>query len=48
MRFFVMYICGLGFLEGRPGFVYCANMAYYEFLIRLKMQEEQMKSALEK
>jgi len=29
------------FLEGRPGFVYCANLAYYEFLIRIKMREEE-------
>ena len=31
----------LGFLEGRAGLTYCANMAYYEFLIRLKMRELQ-------
>jgi glycosyltransferase involved in cell wall biosynthesis len=43
IRFFVTYILSLGFLEGRPGFVYCANLAYYEFLIRLKMREEKLK-----
>jgi hypothetical protein len=35
----------LGFLEGRPGFVYCANLAYYEFLIRIKMREARAKQA---
>jgi hypothetical protein len=43
MRFFITYIVCLGFLEGRPGFVYAANLAYYEFLIRIKMREEQAK-----
>jgi glycosyltransferase involved in cell wall biosynthesis len=41
LRFLYMYVFKLGFLEGRPGFVYCVNMAYYEFLIRLKMDELQ-------
>jgi len=40
MRFFITYILCLGFLEGRPGFVYCASLAYYEFLIRIKMREK--------
>jgi len=34
------YVFCLGFLEGRPGFIYCANLAYYEFLIRIKMREQ--------
>ena len=37
--FLIRYFLKLGFLEGRPGFVYCVNMAYYEFLIRIKMDE---------
>jgi len=41
LRFFITYVLGLGFLEGRPGFVYCVNLAYYEFLIRLKMREKE-------
>jgi hypothetical protein len=40
LRFFITYVLRLGFLEGRPGFVYCANLAYYEFLIRIKMHEQ--------
>jgi len=45
-RFCITYVLCLGFLEGRPGFVYCANLAYYEFLIRLKMREEQARRLL--
>ena len=43
IRFLITYVLRLGFLEGRPGFVYCANLAYYEFLIRIKMREEKSK-----
>lgn len=46
IRFFITYVLRLGFLEGRPGFVYCANLAYFEFLIRLKMREEKIKCSL--
>ena len=38
-RFIHDYLIRLGFLEGRAGLVYCINMAFYEFLIRLKMEE---------
>ncbi len=39
LRFFQAYILNLGFLEGTAGFIYCANMSYYEFLIQIKMRE---------
>lgn len=39
LRFCHGYVFKLGFLEGKAGFVYCINMAYYEFLIQIKMQE---------
>jgi glycosyltransferase involved in cell wall biosynthesis len=39
LRFLHAYLINLGFLEGVPGFIYCANMGYYEFLIRIKMRE---------
>ncbi|SFZ94038.1 Glycosyltransferase involved in cell wall bisynthesis [Flaviramulus basaltis] len=39
IRFFQAYILSLGFLEGIPGFIYCINMAYYEFLIQIKIRE---------
>lgn len=40
IRFFQAYILSLGFLEGIPGFTYCINMAYYEFLIQIKIREQ--------
>jgi glycosyltransferase involved in cell wall biosynthesis len=39
LRFFYTYFLRFGFLEGIPGFVYCTNMGYYEFLIQIKMRE---------
>lgn len=39
LRFFQAYIINMGFMEGVPGFIYCANMSYYEFLIQLKIRE---------
>lgn len=39
LRFFHAYFVNLGFLEGAPGFIYCVNMAYHEFLIKIKMRE---------
>ena len=44
LRFVQAYIFSLGFLEGKPGFIYCTNMAYYEFLIQIKMRELKMQS----
>ncbi|MBV9658046.1 MAG: glycosyltransferase family 2 protein [Verrucomicrobia bacterium] len=38
-RFVHMFFLKRGFLEGRAGRDYCVNMAYYEFLIGLKMRE---------
>ncbi len=38
-RFAWMYLARLGFLEGRPGLIYCAGIAFYEFLIRTKIYE---------
>jgi glycosyltransferase involved in cell wall biosynthesis len=38
LRFFQAYILSLGFLEGVPGFIYCVNLAYYEFLIQIKQR----------
>lgn len=39
LRFLQAYILKLGFIEGRQGFIYCTNMALYEYLIKLKMRE---------
>jgi len=43
LRFLYTYFIRLGFIEGIPGFVYCVNMAYFEFLIKLKMRENRRK-----
>ena len=43
LRFFHAYVMNLGFLEGVPGFIYCTNMAYHEFLIQIKMREIKLK-----
>ncbi len=43
LRFFHAYVLNLGFLEGTPGLIYCANMAYYEFLIKIKIREAKFK-----
>ncbi|MCU7547504.1 glycosyltransferase family 2 protein [Chitinophagaceae bacterium LB-8] len=40
LRFIQAYFLNLGFLEGVPGFIYCANVSYYEFLIQIKMREQ--------
>ncbi len=39
LRFIHTYFINLGILEGKPGFIYCVNMAYYEFLIQIKIRE---------
>ncbi|NQX02628.1 glycosyltransferase family 2 protein [bacterium] len=38
LRFLHAYVLKFGFLEGGPGLIYCVNMAYYEFLIQIKMR----------
>lgn len=40
LRFFCDYVLRGGFLEGRSGLVYCANMAIYEYMIVLKTGEQ--------
>ena len=39
VRFSIPYFLKLGFLEGAVGFTYCLNLAYYEFLIQIKIRE---------
>ncbi|QDK78665.1 glycosyltransferase family 2 protein [Spirosoma sp. KCTC 42546] len=39
LRFVQAYILNLGFLEGISGLIYCINMAFYEFMIQIKMRE---------
>ena len=38
LRFLQAYLFSGGFLEGRPGFTYCRNLAEYEALIRANMR----------
>jgi len=39
LRFMATYIIKGGFLDGHAGFIYCTNMAWYEYLVKLKMLE---------
>lgn len=39
LRFVQAYLLSGGFTEGRAGFTYCVNLAYYEFLIQIKQRE---------
>ncbi|HUD46577.1 MAG TPA: glycosyltransferase family 2 protein [Candidatus Baltobacteraceae bacterium] len=39
LRFLYMYCYKLGFLDGRAGLTYCRLLAFYEYLIVLKMRE---------
>jgi glycosyltransferase involved in cell wall biosynthesis len=43
LRFLQAYFLNLGFLEGKPGLIYCSNMAFYEYLIQIKMREIKQK-----
>lgn len=39
LRFLYMYCFRFGFLDGRPGFSYCCLLAFYEFMISVKVKE---------
>jgi len=39
VRFLYLYVWKWGFLDGRAGFDYCMLMAFYDYLIRLKVIE---------
>jgi glycosyltransferase involved in cell wall biosynthesis len=39
LRFLYNYILRRGFLDGRPGLIYCGLMAWYEWMIDLKIRE---------
>ena len=40
VRFLYLYLWKWGFLDGRAGFTYCALMAFYDYLIQLKVIEQ--------
>lgn len=39
VRFLYLYVWKWGFLDGRPGFEYSVLMAFYDYLIKLKVRE---------
>lgn len=45
LRFFYMYVLRLGFLDGRPGLVYCRLLASYETMIVTKMRTMERRRA---
>ena len=42
-RFLYMYFLRRGFLDGRPGLIYCQLLSMYEYLIVLKVEEQRRK-----
>lgn len=42
-RFLWMYLFRLGFLDGRPGFIFCVLMSFHEAMISAKSYELQLK-----
>jgi hypothetical protein len=44
--FFYKYLVRLGFLDGRPGFIYCALMAQQIFHVKIKMYELRQAAAV--
>jgi glycosyltransferase involved in cell wall biosynthesis len=45
LKFFWLYVVKLGFLDGRPGYIYCRLLATYEYFIELKVAEIRMQRA---
>lgn len=43
LKFFWLYFIQLGFLDGRPGFIYCRLQSIYEYFIELKVREIELK-----
>ena len=48
LRFLYMYVLRLGFLDGKPGLVYCRLLASYERMIvtKLKVLERRRATSL--
>jgi glycosyltransferase involved in cell wall biosynthesis len=45
LRFIYMYVLRRGFLDGRAGLTYCRLLAFYEYMIVLKMKEIRRREA---
>ncbi|MBB2969604.1 glycosyltransferase family 2 protein [Mesorhizobium sp. RMAD-H1] len=43
LRFLYMYLLRGGFLDGRPGYLYCRLLAAYEFMIVVKTEEQRQR-----
>jgi glycosyltransferase involved in cell wall biosynthesis len=48
IRFFYAYILRMGFLDGRPGFILCGLLAFYEFLSTSKRYERSLAEPAER
>ena len=46
VRFFYSYILRLGFLDGRPGLVFCVLLAFYDFLAWANVYEQKLERAV--
>ena len=44
IRFFYAYALRLGFLDGRPGLVFCALLGFYDFLAWANVYEARVKA----
>ena len=44
LRFIYMYVLRLGFLDGRPGLIFCTLMSMHEAVISAKLYEQSLKS----
>jgi glycosyltransferase involved in cell wall biosynthesis len=44
-RFFYAYVLRRGFLDGRPGLIFCGLLAFYDFLILANRYEQRMAEA---
>lgn len=42
VKFVYLYVLRLGFLDGYPGFIYCALNGFYDFLISAKIAEQKL------
>jgi hypothetical protein len=45
LRFLYMYVVRCGFLDGKPGYLYCRLLAAYEFMIVIKTEEQRRNKA---
>lgn len=45
LRFSYAYVFRLGFLDGKPGFIFCVLLSFYDFLSWAKVQEKYLRRA---